>query len=124
MGTFCVTVEIGDPSGANYREMSALVGMGASHTAIPASVLRELGVTPHTRATFRLADGREIELEMGRIWVRMDGREQMTLVVFGGEDTALILGAVTLEEFRLGVGPIAQRLIPVPGLLMSSTHAL
>ncbi len=124
MGTFRVTIEIGDPSGASYREVSALVDTGASHTAIPASVLRELGVTPHTRATFRLADGREIELDMGRIWVRIDGSEEMTLVVFGGEDTDPILGAVTLEEFRLGVDPIAQRLIPVPGLLMSSPHAL
>ena len=124
MGTFRVTIEIGDPSGADYREVLALVDTGASHTAIPASVLRELGVAPQTRATFRLADGREVELDMGRIWVRIDGSEEMTLVVFGGEGTDPILGAVTLEEFRLGVDPIAQRLIPVSGLLMSSPREL
>ncbi len=34
------------------------------------------------------------------------------------EDSQPLLGAVTLEIFRLGVDPVSQRLIPVPGLLM------
>ena len=61
MGTFRVTVEIGDPSGANYREVSALVDTGASYSQIPDSILRELGVEPDSSRTFRLADGRQVE---------------------------------------------------------------
>ena len=85
---------------------------------MPVSLLRELGAVPHTSGVFRLADGRHMELSLGRAWVRINGNEEMTLVVFGSEDTEPILGAVTLEEFRLGVDPVARRLIPVEGLLM------
>ena len=119
MGIFRVTLEIGDPTGTRYRQVSALVDTGASHTSLPASLLRELGITPHTRGTFLLADGRRVEREIGQTWVRLDGLAQMTLVVFGDEGTEPLLDVVTLEEFRLRVDPIARRLIPVPGLLMA-----
>ena len=66
-----------------------------------------------------MADGRSLELDIGQTWVRLDGVAQMTLVVFANEDTSPVLGAVTLEEFRLGVDPVSQWLIPVEGLLMS-----
>jgi predicted aspartyl protease len=74
-----------------------------------------LGVVPHTTAQFVIADGSRVELEIGRAFVKIDGLEEFTLVVFG--DTAL-LGAVTLEELRLAPDPIRQRLVPVPALLM------
>jgi len=38
-------------------------------------------------------------------------------VVFGEDGGPLLLGAVTLEEFGLGVDPVARKLVPVPGLL-------
>ena len=122
MGTFSVDVELGNPSGTGYRTVSALVDTGASHTAIPATMLRELEIIPHTRGMFRLADGRSLELDIGQTWVRLDGVAQMTLVVFANEGTSPVLGAVTLEEFRLGVDPVSQRLIPVEGLLMCEHH--
>ena len=119
MGTFHINIELGNPSGSGYRTVSALVDTGASHTAIPASMLRELEVIPHTKGMFRLADGRTLDLDIGQTWVRLYGVAQMTLVVFASEDTIPVLGAVTLEEFRLGVDPVSQKLIPVEGLLMS-----
>lgn len=119
MGTFRVTIEIGDPTGSRYREMSALVDTGASYTALPGSLLQELGVVPLERWPFRLADRRQIERDVGETRVRLDGRVRTTIVVFGDEGTDPLLGVVTLEEFRLGVDPVGQRLIPVPGLLMT-----
>ena len=56
-----------------------------------------------------------MERDLGRAWVRFEGGEQYTLVVFGGHP---LLGAVTLEEFLLAPDPVAGRLIPVPGLMM------
>ena len=119
MGTFSIDIELGNPSGAGYRTVSALVDTGASHTAIPATMLRALGVEPLERWPFRLADGRRVDLDVGETRVRLDGRERTTIVVFANEGTSPVLGAVTLEEFRLGVDPVSQRLIPVEGLLMS-----
>ena len=49
--------------------------------------------------------------------MRLHGRTQPTIAVFGDAGCKPLLGVVTLEEFRLGVDPVTQRLIPVPGLL-------
>ena len=119
MGTFRYPLEIGSPDGGRYERVDALVDTGASYTAVPADILRRLGVTVHDRVPFVLADGRLIERDVGQTWVRIDGKEVITLVVFGDEEAATLLGAYTLEGLRLGVDPFNHRLIPVPGLMMT-----
>ena len=123
MGVFTVRVEIGDPNGGRFQAVEALVDTGASYTALPASLLRDLGVAPAEQRPFILADGRQVQLDMGQTWLRFDGRARVTPVVFADEGTRPLLGAVTLEEFGLGIDPVAQKLIPVPGYLMSSESA-
>ncbi|MCZ6789623.1 MAG: aspartyl protease family protein [Chloroflexi bacterium] len=118
MGTFRVTIEVGDPAGSSYREVSALVDTGASYSQIPDSILRDIGVVPDSRRTFRVADGREVERGVGETRVRLNGSSRMTVVVFGAEGSEAVLGAVTLEGLGLAVDPLNRRLIPVPGLLM------
>jgi predicted aspartyl protease len=81
-------------------------------------VLRSLGVEPVETWPFRLADNRERTFEVGEAQIRFDGRTRVTVVVFGDEGVQPLLGAVTLEEFSLGVDPVGRRLIPVPGLLL------
>jgi predicted aspartyl protease len=117
MGTFAVTIEAGDPRGVSFHTVEALVDTGASYTTLPGSPLRELGVTPHGQRPFLPATGDTVVRDIGRTWVRIDGQTEMTIVVFGDEGASALLGAVTLEEFGLGVDPIARKLIPVPGLL-------
>ncbi|HUF54480.1 MAG TPA: retroviral-like aspartic protease family protein [Dehalococcoidia bacterium] len=115
MGTFTVPITIGDDEG---EQLNALVDTGATNTVIPGDILRRLGVEPHRRSTFQFADGREMELDIGRAWVRVDGQREFTQVVFGPEGTDAILGAITLEEMNLAVDPVAQRLVPVNRYLM------
>jgi clan AA aspartic protease len=119
MGTFSLTIEIGDPQGQRFEAMNALVDTGATYTVVPASFLRRLGVTPHVRGTFALGDGRSIEMDIGRTWVRVNGQSEITLVVFGDEGVEPLLGAYTLEGLRLAADPLGPRLIPVPGRLMA-----
>ena len=119
MGTFRVTIEVGDQAGASYREVSALVDTGASYSQIPDSILRALSVVPDSRRTFRVADGREVECDVGEARVRLNGSSRMTVVVFGAEGSEAVLSAVTLEELGLAVDPLNRRLIPVHGLLMA-----
>lgn len=121
MGTFRVSIGIGDPAGQRYETVEALVDTGATYTTIPAPVLARLGVVPHVRDTFVLADGRRTDRDIGRTWVRLDGREELTLVVFGDPDAPVLLGAYTLEGLRLAADPVGRRLIPVPGLLLGSS---
>lgn len=118
MGTFLVSLEVGDPQGERFETVEALVDTGATYTTLPASMLRRLGVSPHTRGLFRLADGSRIERDIGRTWVRLEEAEEIVPVIFGDEDAQPLVGAVTLEIFLLGVDPVEGRLMPVPGFLM------
>jgi clan AA aspartic protease len=113
--TFRVELEVAGPARARFEMVEALVDTGSTYTVLPRALLESLGVNADYTARFRLADGTEVEREVGRAWVRYQGREQYTLVVFG--DHAL-LGAVTLEEFLLAPDPVERRLVPVPGLMM------
>jgi len=124
MGTFRVAIEIGDPRGERYEQVEALVDTGATYTTAPSSLLQALGVTPHDRVPFILADGRRIERDVGQTWVRVDGKSVISLVVFGEEGVEPLLGAYTLEGVRLGVDPTNRRLVPTPGLLMRSRACL
>ena len=120
MGTFHITLAVGDPQGESYVPVEALVDTGATYTMLPASMLQNLGVVPHDRAEFELADGNVAEMDIGRTWVRIDGRSEIVPIIFGEEGTTVLLGAVTLEIFRLGVDLVRQELIPVRGLVMAS----
>lgn len=115
MGVFSVTLQIGDPRGERFEPVEAVVDTGASYTQLPASTLRRLGVEPHTRRTFIMADGRREQSDVGQTWVRLNGTMQMTVVVFVEEGTQPLIGAITLEEFGLGIDPMGQKLIEVPG---------
>jgi predicted aspartyl protease len=118
MGTFRVRVEIGDPTGQRYEPVEALVDTGATYTTVPGPLLENLGVVPHVRDVFLLADGRRVERDIGRAWVRVDGRAELTLVVFGEPEAPPLLGAYALEGLRLAADPVGRRLMPVPGLLL------
>jgi predicted aspartyl protease len=117
MSGFRVTVEIGSPDGSKFEMLEALVGTGASHTVLPGSILRHLGVTPHRTSAFELKDGSRLELQMGQTWLRLNGQLEVTPVAFGSDDMDAVLGAVTLGALLLTVDPIHQLLTPVNALL-------
>ena len=118
MGRFEVTIEVGDPEGQRYESVEALVDSGATYTTMPGSLLRRLGVSPHSKRTFLLADGTRIERDFGRTWVSLHGEHDISPVVFGDDGTMPLLGALTLEVFSLGIDPVNQRLIPVDRLML------
>ena len=120
MGTFHYPVGVGDPQATRFEAVDALVDTGATYTLLPASLLVRLGVTPHDRVLFLLADGRRVERDVGRTWVRIDGKAEITLVIFGDEGAEPLVGAYTLEGLRLGVDPVNRRLVPIAGYLMAS----
>lgn len=118
MGTFHVEVEIGDSQGMRYEYVEALVDSGSTYNILPASMLRRLGIEVLGSGTFKLADGRRVERNMGETRVRLNGENYMAPVIFGEEGVQPLLGAVTLEIFRLAIDPVNMRLIPVDGLMM------
>ncbi len=118
MGTFSVPKSIGDPQGENWIDLDALVDTGASIVSMPASMLIDLGVKPAAQHRFQFAKGRTRTLDIGEARLRIDGMEVGTLVAFNDEGTPVLLGALALEALFLGVDPVAQRLVPVDGLMM------
>lgn len=117
MGTFSVTIEVGDLHGQRFQAMEALVDTGATATMVAAPVLEEIGIIPTKRQIFEYANGVQTELDMAPVMVRIAGDETPTWVIFGEEGTSPILGAHALEGLLLGVDPFGQKLIPVHGLL-------
>jgi aspartyl protease family protein len=117
MGTLSVDIEVGSAISSRFVKARALVDTGATHTLLPRSILLEIAVEPSDRIPFELADRRTVEYEVGEARLRLNGRERTTLVVFGPEDAAPLLGATTLRLFNLAVDPVRQQLVPVHGLL-------
>lgn len=111
MGTFTQHVEVSPIDESRYEAVEAIVDTGSMFCALPASLLRRLGVEPRERDIFELADGRLVERDIGEMRVRVDGRSTPTLCIFAQEGTEPILGAHALEGLSLAVDPAAQRLI-------------
>jgi len=110
MGHFRVVVEIGNRVGERFVTIEALVDTGATYTWVPRDVLGTLGVVPDEGWPFILADGREVRYPMGWMQIKIGGRAQPTIVVFGEPGSEPILGVLSLEEFRLAADSVPGRL--------------
>ena len=44
MGTFTVTIQIGDLAGQNFVNLEALVDTGSTYTVLPKEILDQLGI--------------------------------------------------------------------------------
>ena len=117
VGTFTVQIAIGDQERGRWTTFDALVDTGASITSVPASVLRDLNVQPLAQRRFRFGQGEIRTMDVGQTWVRIEGEEIVTLVLFNEEGTTPLLGALALEGVFMGVDPVGQKLVPVEGWL-------
>jgi len=117
VGTFRVSIELGDRQGERFDPVEAVVDTGATYTWIPRDRLERLGIHPDEERLFVLADGRQVTYPGAWVRVRLDGRSQPTIAVFGDPGTHALLGAFTLEGFGLAADPVNRRLVSVPALL-------
>ncbi len=111
MGLFWQTVKVSNPAGGDSVEIDALVDTGALDSVFPASLLAELRLQPRRHFEYTVADGRKIELPYGIALISINDDTWPCPVVFGPSDEAL-LGATTLEIFKLLVDPNIQSLRP------------
>lgn len=113
MGTVTAIIEVGDPQGRNFQEVELEVDTGSTFTALPAELLRSLGVSVNRSVEARLADGSLQTVEVGEATVRLAGSQFSTPVIFAEEGEPSLLGVITLEEALLAVDPVNNELIPV-----------
>ena len=121
---FQVGIDVGGLDGSRFERVDAWVDTGAFYSSVPRPLLESLGVVPHIREPFRLADGRVVETAIGRAFIRIGDRAEITLVLFGEPESPSLLGAYSLEGLRLAVDPGTQRLMPMPWLPLFAIPAL
>lgn len=119
MGTFSVTAEIhpADRS-ASPEPITLMVDTGATYTCLPRPFLERLGYRPVGRRQVVFANGSRAEWEVTVITLSLLGAVLPTLCFMAPDGSPGLLGAVTLEEFGLGVDPTGKRLIPIETYLM------
>ncbi len=120
METFLISIEISGADRERFETVDALVDARSTYSAMPASLLRSLGVSPFAkRQSFNPDDGSRICRDLGQMSVRMNGEVLTTPVVFADESSHPILGAVTLAAFCLEADYANQRLIEATAFLPS-----
>ena len=125
MGTFLV-----EPTFRNLhdrtrdRVVPVLVDTGTTWTALPQDIIDALGCAPISSRRVLRADGREETWPITVVLVTLEGQELPTICIITPRGSAGVLGAVTLEEFALGVDPVAHRLISVTGYRCSYLHEM
>ena len=82
MGIFSIPVEISDQERHRWVALTAIVDTGASISSVPAPVLRELGVPVLMTQEFEFGQGEVRRMEVGQTWIRLEGKEVVTLVLF------------------------------------------
>ncbi len=119
MGLTHIQASIANPAKPRRTvQVNFLVDSGAVYSVVPASVLRRLGVKPHSHRTFILADGSQITRRMGDVLFRFDGNQGASPVIFGQRGDSVLLGAVSLEALGMILDPIKRELRPLPMLLV------
>ncbi len=99
-------------SAVREEEMTMMVDTGATYSLISPALADRLGVMRMPqRLQVTLADGREIEAEMGMVRVEIEGRAGVTAAVIA-ECADPLLGVEALEVLGLAVDPTAGKLVP------------
>jgi predicted aspartyl protease len=114
MGLTSVTVRLTNPADRRRSaEEALLVDSGAIYAVVPGKVLRRIGVRPHGRETFTLADGSQVQREVGTVFFEIGPRRGGGAVIFGERGDAGLLGALTLETLGLMLDPLKRELRPL-----------
>ena len=118
MGLTHVRARVANPARPNKTiNVRLLVDSGALYSLVPASVLRRLGIRPHSTRTFMLADGTEISREIGDATFIFHDQRAASPVIFGEKDDSALLGTVCLGSLGLILDPMKRVLRPLPMVL-------
>ena len=119
MGTFDVRVRISSLDGSLQEETAMLVDTGATFSLLPASTLRRLGVQEQLQVETQYATGQVETVPAGLAMMEIEGFAERVpvLISFGHEEARPLLGAHSLEAFRLAVDPVTRTLRRVRAFL-------
>jgi predicted aspartyl protease len=111
MGLTNLTFEVANPADVERRDaVDFLLDSGAVYSFVPRDVLQRLGVRPHSRQRFRLADGSTIERDRGDAVFFYRGQQGASPAILAEPGDAFLLGAVTLESLGLVLDAVRRDL--------------
>ncbi len=120
MGTFQVEITVRNLyEPGRQQTLQVLVDTGATYTTLAHDVVEALGCQPTGTRRVLLANGQEEDWPITVVQLSLQGQEGPTFCLIGPNGGPALLGAVTLEEFALGVAPVAKKLVPVRSYLTS-----
>jgi predicted aspartyl protease len=123
MGLTVLALDVANPAAPDQREcVDFLVDSGAVYSFVPRATLERLGIAPHARQSFRLADGSTIERDRGDALYFYRGARGAAPVIFGEPGDANLLGAVSLESMGFVLDAIRRDLVPLPMLIADAPH--
>ena len=102
----------------DFIEVKFLVDSGAVYSLVPSSNLEKIAVLPHRTMKFVLADGTELERDVGDAYFEWQGNGGAAPVIFGEEGDEPLVGSTTLESLGLILNPFNRELKPMRMLLM------
>ena len=115
MGITAIDARVFNPADPSRKvELHFTVDSGAGYSLVPATILDELEIRPHTTKRFFLANGDAIERQMGKAGFEYLGEIAHAPVIFGEEGDAALMGVTTLGGFGFALDPFRRQLRPMP----------
>jgi predicted aspartyl protease len=124
VGLTVVSLDVANPANPTTRQpVDFLVDSGAVYSFVPRDILARLGIEPHSRQRFRLADGSTIERDRADAVYFYRNQRGAAPVIFGEPGDATLLGAVTLESLGFVLDAVRRDLVPLPMVVAGSPIA-
>jgi len=119
MGMTYIIVEIAHPGKTKIRqEVKLLVDSGALYSVVPREILTKLGIRPYGKETFLLANGEQINREIGDAVFFYKDKRGPSKVIIGEPGDSALMGVVTLESLGYALDPLRRELKPLKMLLV------
>lgn len=113
-----VKVKITNPAKPNkWAAVNFLVDSGAIYSVVPQKTLTQLGMRPHSKKQFTLANGETVERSIGDASFEYGGEKGASPVIFGQKGDSALLGALTLESLGLMLDPLRREIRALPMVL-------
>ncbi len=106
----------------DFIEINFLVDSGAVYSLIPAKQLKKIGIKPHRKEEFTLADGTSIIRNIDDAYFEFQGKGGAAPVIFGEGNDEALLGALTLEALGLVLNPFSRELKPMKLMLAKTSR--
>lgn len=117
MGQFRVRGRLTGPTGRS-EDVDLLVDTGATFVVVPRSLAEQLELRIRRSTTVLIGGGRRESWPIAEVRLALEDQDVSTPCFIAPEGPAL-LGAVALESLLLAVDPVARRLVPVEGFVLS-----